>query len=96
MHVSDIDAIVCALRSAFEILPRKELLASIEGEDPQIRSAALAGGGARIPNEKISVVLEAAAGDELIVKQAALAALNATLAEESGGAPSTHGVVDGV
>ena len=28
--------------------------------------------------------------------QAALAALQATLAEEAGGAPSTHGVVDGV
>lgn len=75
IHDSEAEAVQAALASAFQSLPRDELLQSIEEGHLFSRAAALATGGGRLSEEHLSVVLEYADHKEPLLQKAALTAL---------------------
>ena len=75
LHSREVDAVLCALRSAYELLPRQELVRSMQSEDRLERIAALATGGARLPAEQLPLLLTASQSEDVAIQQAALAAL---------------------
>ena len=75
LHGREVDAVISALRGAYELLPRKELVQSMQSEDRLERIAALATGGARLPADQIPLLLTAAESDDVAVQQAAVASL---------------------
>src|SRR6185369_7676144 len=60
IHKRDVDAVLAALRTAYETLPRDELLAAIQSGNRLERAAALAGGGGRLDADKLPVLLKLA------------------------------------
>jgi len=75
LHGREVDAVISALRGAYELLPRKELVQSMQSENRLERIAALATGGARLPADQIPLLLTAAQSDDAAVQQAAVASL---------------------
>lgn len=75
LHGREVDAVISALRGAYELLPRKELVQSLQSEDRLERVAALAAGGARLPADQIPLLLIATQSEDVAVQQAAIAAL---------------------
>jgi len=75
VHDNDLDAVKAALRSAYEAIPRSELLKEIEHGNPLTRAAALAAGGGRLPDAQLPVILRYADSDDVQMQKAALTAL---------------------
>ncbi len=76
IHKSEAEAVIAALHSAYEVLPRDEVLQAIRTGSPAERAAALAGGAARLPADKLPVVLKYADDADPIIQQAAVLALS--------------------
>lgn len=74
-HATDLDAVSAALQSAYEVLPRGELLQEIEQGHPLTRAAALAIGGGRLSEEQLPILLDYADHDDPQLQRAALIAL---------------------
>ncbi|RPI76431.1 MAG: tetratricopeptide repeat protein, partial [Planctomycetaceae bacterium] len=74
-HLTEPDAVIAALRTACEILPRDELARSIVSSNRLERAAALAGGAGRLRADKLPLILAATAESDTVVQQAAVAAL---------------------
>ncbi len=75
IHQTEAAAVEAALESAFQSLPRDELLTSIEQGQLLSRAAALSTGGGRLAEDKLPIILQYADDDELLLQQAALKAL---------------------
>ncbi len=76
IHKSEVEAVVAALRSAYETLPRDEVLDAIQTGSPMERAAALGGGAGRLPADKLPIVLKYADDADPIIQQAAVQALS--------------------
>lgn len=76
IHNTDAEAIVAALQTAYEVLPRDELLQTIQSASRLERAAALAAGGGRLAVEHLPLLLRLADDDDTIVQQGALVALS--------------------
>ena len=75
VHKTTADAVVAALRTAYEVVPRSELLEDIRASDPLTRAAALAAGGGRLAAEHLPLILQLADDNDPILQKAALLAL---------------------
>jgi Flp pilus assembly protein TadD len=76
LHKTDIEAVVAALRSAYEVLSRDEVLQAVQTGNRFEKAAALACGAGRLGADKLSVVLKYADDLDPILQQAALTALS--------------------
>ncbi|MGH7127035.1 MAG: HEAT repeat domain-containing protein, partial [Planctomycetaceae bacterium] len=74
-HKTGAEAVSAALRSAYEILPRDELVREIESGHPLTQAAALSGGGGRLPSDKLPLLLSFAEHDDPRLQAAAIEAL---------------------
>jgi HEAT repeat protein len=68
-------AVMAALQSAYEVLPRDELLIEIQTGSPLTRAAALAGGGGRLDSAHLPLLLKHADDDDPDIQRGALVAL---------------------
>jgi HEAT repeat protein len=75
VHKSVEIAIAAALKSAYEILPRDELVEEIQNGHRLTRAAALSVGGGRLDSEHLPVILKMAGDDDVEIQRAALIAL---------------------
>ena len=75
VHKTDVEAVAAALRSAYQVLPRDELLREIQTGDRLTRIAALAGGGGRLAEDKLPILLKLADDKDPQIQSAALSAL---------------------
>jgi len=75
VHKSVEVAVASALKSAFEVLPREELLEEIKTGHRLTRAAALAAGGGRLSSEHLPVIIQMANDDDLEIQRGALIAL---------------------
>ncbi len=75
VHKTEAAAVEAALSSAFQTLPRDELLASIEEGHLLSRVAALSTGGGRLAEDKLPVILRYADDNDPLLQQASLEAL---------------------
>src|SRR5690606_31438220 len=75
IHQTTADAVIAALRSAYEVIPRDELLAAIQGGSPLTRAAALAGGGGRLEAKHLPILLAYADDNDPHIQRGALMAL---------------------
>jgi tetratricopeptide (TPR) repeat protein len=75
IHKTQAEAVRAALKSAFETLPRDELLAAIQTGNNHVRAAALACGAGRLPADKLSVVLKYCDDPDPVIQRGALQAL---------------------
>lgn len=75
LHATESQAVRSALKTAFESLPRPELLQSIAQGPVLVRAAALATGAGRLPPEHLNVILKYADDPDPQLQEAALAAL---------------------
>jgi len=75
IHKSVEAAVAAALRTAFEVLSRDELLHEIDEGHPLTRAAALAGGGGRLSSDDLPLILEYAGGAAADMQRAALVTL---------------------
>jgi HEAT repeat protein len=75
-HKTDAEAVMAALRSAYELLARDELLEAIRTGNRLERAAALAGGGGRLPVDKLPLLITLADDNDPVTQQAALLALS--------------------
>jgi HEAT repeat protein len=75
VHKSVEVAIAAALKSAYEILPRDELVEEIQNGHRLTRAAALSVGGGRLDSEHLPVILKMANDDDVEIQRAALIAL---------------------
>jgi HEAT repeat protein len=75
VHKTDLAAVGAALKSAYESLPRNELVAEIRDGHPLTRAAAIAGGGGRLPDEHFPLLLEYVNNNDAGIQQSALRAL---------------------
>lgn len=75
VHKSVEVAIAAALRSAYEILPRDELVEEIQNGHRLTRAAALSVGGGRLNSEHLPIILKLANDDDVEIQRAALIAL---------------------
>lgn len=76
IHKTDADAVLAALQTAYETIPRDELLQAIQSGSRLERAAALSGGGGRLGSDKLPVILKFADDNDVILQQAALSALS--------------------
>lgn len=76
VHKTDVEAVVAALRSAYEVLPRDEVLQAVQSTNRLEKVAALAGGAGRLPVDKLPVILKNADDNDPVVQEAALVALS--------------------
>jgi HEAT repeat protein len=76
VHKTDVEAVTAALRTAYEVLPRDEVLQAIQTGSRLERAAALAGGAGRLPADRLPVILKYADDDDPMLQQAALLALS--------------------
>src|SRR5262249_4288099 len=76
LHKPDVEAVVAALRTAYEVLPRDEVLQAIQSGNRYEKVSALAGGGGRLGADKLPVILKYADDDDPMLQQAALVALS--------------------
>lgn len=75
VHKTTSDAVVAALRTAYEVVPRNELLDDIRSADPLTRAAALASGGGRLASEHVPLILQLVDDNDPALQKAALVAL---------------------
>ncbi len=75
VHKTTSDAVVAALRTAYEVVPRNELLDDIRSADPLTRAAAVAAGGGRLATEHVPLLLQLADDEDPVLQKAALLAL---------------------
>ncbi|MFN0198099.1 MAG: HEAT repeat domain-containing protein [Planctomycetaceae bacterium] len=75
IHDTIAQAVNAALQSAYEVLPRDQLLREIEGGHPLTRAAALANGGGRLSSEQLPLILQLADDNDVNMQSAALTAL---------------------
>ncbi|MGQ0636357.1 MAG: HEAT repeat domain-containing protein [Planctomycetaceae bacterium] len=75
IHKTDVEAMIAALYSAYEVIPRDELFAAVSAGSRLERAAALVGGGGRLSAEQLPVILKLADDDDPVIQQAALMAL---------------------
>ncbi|TXT36773.1 MAG: hypothetical protein FD138_883, partial [Planctomycetota bacterium] len=75
VHKATSDAVAAALRTAYEVVPRSELLEDIRASDPLTRAAALAAGGGRLAAEHLPLILQLADDNDSMLQKAALLAL---------------------
>lgn len=75
VHKTDTEAIIAAVYTAYEALPRDELLQAIQSGSRLERAAALSAAGGRLLAEHLGAILKLADDGDLIVQQAALVAL---------------------
>lgn len=75
IHETAGDAVSAALRSAYEVLPRDQLIREIEGGHPLTRAAALANGGGRLSSDELPMILKYADDNDVNMQTAALTAL---------------------
>ena len=76
IHKTEVEAVVAALRTAYEVLPRDEVLQAIQSGNRLERAAALAGGAGRLGADKLPAILKYADDEDPAVQQAALLALS--------------------
>ena len=76
IHKDDVDAVVAALQTAYEVLPRDELFQSIQSPNRLEKVAALSNGGGRLDSEKLPFLLQAADDKDPVIQKAALQALS--------------------
>lgn len=76
IHKTEAEAVVAALRTAYEALPRDEVLQAIQTGSPVERAAALAGGAGRLPADKLPLLLKFADDADPVIQQAAVLALS--------------------
>lgn len=75
VHKTTSDAVVAALRTAYEVVPRNELLDDIRSADSLTRAAAVAAGGGRLATEHLPLLLQLADDEDPALQKAALLAL---------------------
>ena len=75
IHISTAAAVRAALQSAYERVPLAELINDIENGSRASRIAALAAGGARLPSDRLPLLLEYADDEDPGLQEAALEAL---------------------
>lgn len=75
VHKTTTDAVVAALRTAYEVVPRNELLDDIRSGDPLTRAAAVATGGGRLAAEHLPLLLQLSDDEDPALQKAALVAL---------------------
>lgn len=75
VHKTTSDAVAAALRTAYEVVPRTELLEDIRAADPLTRAAAVAAGGGRLATEHLPLILQLADDEDPALQKAALLAL---------------------
>lgn len=76
IHKTEVTAVISSLRTAYESLPRDEVLQTIQSGSKLERAAALAGGAGRLGADKLPVILKLADDNDPVLQQAALAALS--------------------
>ena len=74
-HESKASAIVSALQSVFATLPTDELMDAIRSDDPMIQAAALRGGGDRLPENQLPLVLKMTESESESLQKSAIIAL---------------------
>ncbi len=74
-HKTEGEAVIAALRTAYEAIPRDELLQAIQSGSRLERAAALVAGGGRLEADKLPVLLKLAEDEDLLLQQGALIAL---------------------
>ncbi|HUG90111.1 MAG TPA: HEAT repeat domain-containing protein [Planctomycetaceae bacterium] len=75
VHQTLAGAASAALRTAYEALPPEDLLDEIERGNPLTRVAAIAGGGGRLPDDKLPLLLAFTGSREPAIQAAAVEAL---------------------
>ncbi len=75
VHATDIEAVSFALRSAYQVLPRDELLKEIQQGHPLTRAAAIAGGGGRLPSDQLPLLLKYCDDNDVNIQHAAIFSL---------------------
>ena len=75
VHKKTADAVSAALKTAFEAIPRDELLDEIENGNPLTQAAALENGGGRLLSEQLPVILKHADSNNPAMQKAAVVAL---------------------
>jgi tetratricopeptide (TPR) repeat protein len=76
IHKTEAEAVIAALRTAYESLPRDELLQAVQSGKPLERAAALVGGGGRLASDKLPLLLKLADDNDPVIQQGALLALS--------------------
>lgn len=76
IHDETAVAVTSALRSAYAAIPLQELLDALQSDDLLIRSAAIGGGGHRLPADKLPLLIRLSEGDQQELKRAAIVALS--------------------
>lgn len=76
IHKSDADAMLAALSSVYEMLPRDQVLEAVQTGQRLERASALAGGGGRLDTEHLPLLLKLADDNDPVLQQAALTALS--------------------
>jgi len=76
IHKTEVETVIAALHTAYEVLPRDEVFQAIQSGGPLERAAALAGGAGRLAGDKLPVILKYADDNDPIIQQAALLALS--------------------
>ncbi len=75
IHETSAEAIISALRTAYQALSANEIVDDLRDPNPIIRSAALMGGGGQLPPEKLPVLLEFVKHEDRNLQRAAIFAL---------------------
>ncbi|MBC7819388.1 MAG: tetratricopeptide repeat protein [Planctomycetaceae bacterium] len=75
VHKTTADAVMAALRTAYEVVPRNELLDDIRSSDSLTRAAALAAGGGRLASEHLPLIMQLADDNDVALQKSALVAL---------------------
>ena len=76
IHKTEIEGVIAALHTAYDVLPRDEVFQAIQSGRPLERAAALAGGAGRLAGDKLPVLLKYADDKDPIIQQASLWALS--------------------
>jgi tetratricopeptide (TPR) repeat protein len=75
IHGSRDDAVLKALASTYQYVPREEVARTLESATPVEKAACLVGAGGRLGAEQLPLVLKLSRDDEPVVQKSALAAL---------------------
>ncbi|MBS0265110.1 MAG: hypothetical protein JSS02_24475 [Planctomycetes bacterium] len=76
VHKTEAEAVIAALRTAYEALPIEEVLQAIQTGSDVERAAALAGGGGRLPANRLTILLKYADDPNPLIQQSAVQALS--------------------
>lgn len=75
IHATTSEAVTAALRTAYEVLPRNELLSEIQTGEVMTRCAALTAGAARLSERDLPLLFELAEDREPAIQKAAIQSL---------------------